>query len=57
MLPQEMLGLLRQWWRVRPSRHDAGVPLQERWLFPSRKSADRQRHALLDPSSVGRFME
>ena len=23
MLPQEMLGLLRQWWRVRPSRHDA----------------------------------
>ena len=40
MLPQEMLGLLRQWWRVRPSRHDAGVPLQERWLFPSRKSAD-----------------
>ena len=41
MLPQEMLGLLRQWWRVRPSRHDAGIPLQERWLFPSRKSADR----------------
>ena len=34
MLPQEMLGLLRQWWRVRPSRHDAGIPLQERWLFP-----------------------
>jgi hypothetical protein len=24
-----MLGLLRQWWRVRPSRHDAGIPLQE----------------------------
>ena len=41
MLPQEMLGLLRQWWRVRPSRHDAGIPLQERWLFPSRKSAGR----------------
>ena len=41
MLPQEMLGLLRQWWRVRPSRHDAGMPLQERWLFPSRKSAGR----------------
>ena len=35
MLPQEMLGLLRQWWRVRPSRHDAGIPLQERWLFPA----------------------
>ena len=41
MLPKEMLGLLRQWWRVRPSRHDAGIPLQERWLFPSRKSAGR----------------
>jgi integrase/recombinase XerD len=41
MLPQEMLGLLRQWWRVRPSRHDAGIPLPERWLFPSRKNAGR----------------
>jgi site-specific recombinase XerD len=41
MLPDEMLGLLRQWWRVRPWRHDAGIPLQERWLFPSRKSAGR----------------
>src|SRR3974390_324187 len=41
MLPKEMLGLLRQWWRVRPSRHDVGIPLQERWLFPSRKSAGR----------------
>ena len=41
MLPDEMLGLLRQWWRVRPRRHDAGIPLAERWLFPSRKSAGR----------------
>jgi site-specific recombinase XerD len=41
MLPQEMLGLLRQWWRVRPSCHDAGIPVPERWLFPSRKSAGR----------------
>jgi site-specific recombinase XerD len=41
MLPAEMLGLLRQWWRVRPSRHDAGIPLPERWLFPSRKAAGR----------------
>jgi len=32
MLPQEMLDLLRQWWKVRPSRHDAGIPLPERWL-------------------------
>jgi integrase/recombinase XerD len=41
MLPDEMLGLLRQWWKARPSRYDAGIPLQERWLFPSRKSAAR----------------
>ena len=41
MLPQEMLDLLRQWWKVRPSRHDAGIPLPECWLFPSRKSAGR----------------
>ena len=41
MLPEEMPGLLRQWWKARPPRHDAGIPLQERWLFPSRKSAGR----------------
>ena len=41
MLPDEMLGLLRQWWRVRPWRHDAGIALAESWLFPSRKSAGR----------------
>ena len=37
MLSAEMLGLLRQWWKVRPSRHDAGTPMQERWLFPGTK--------------------
>ena len=41
MLSPEMLDLLRQWWKARRSRHDAGKPLQERWLFPSRKSAGR----------------
>ena len=40
MLSDEMLGLLRQWWKARP-RHDAGIPPQERWLFPSRKSATK----------------
>src|SRR5204863_4667120 len=34
MLSPEMLDLLRQWWKIRPSRYDAGIPLQERWLFP-----------------------
>jgi integrase/recombinase XerD len=41
MLSPEMLALLRQWWKVRPSRYDAGLPVQERWLFPSRKTPGR----------------
>ena len=41
MLSPETLDLLRQWWKVRPSRYDAGIPVQERWLFPSRKSAGK----------------
>ncbi|HKD68185.1 MAG TPA: tyrosine-type recombinase/integrase [Candidatus Binataceae bacterium] len=41
MLSPAMLNLLRQWWRVRPSRYDAGLLAQERWLFPSRKTPGR----------------
>jgi len=41
MLSPELLALLRQWWKARRSRHDAGIPPQERWLFPSRKSAGK----------------
>ena len=26
-----------QWWKARPSRHDAATPLQERWLFPGNR--------------------
>jgi site-specific recombinase XerD len=37
MLSPEMLGLLREWWTVRPSSYDAGTPVQERWLFPGTK--------------------
>src|SRR5271166_5934975 len=29
MLSPEMLDLLRQWWKVRPSRHDAAIPVQD----------------------------
>jgi integrase/recombinase XerD len=36
MLPAEVLDLLRQWWKVRPSRHDAGVAAEQCWLFPGR---------------------
>lgn len=41
MLSPELLDLLRQWWKARSSRRDAGIVLQERWLFPSRKTAGR----------------
>ena len=37
MLSPEMLGLLRQWWKARPSRYDAATPVAERWLFPSNR--------------------
>src|SRR5450432_459204 len=37
MLSAETLDLLRQWWKVRPSRRDAGTPPEERLLFPGRK--------------------
>ena len=36
MLSSEALDLLRQWWRARPRRYDAGIPLPERWLLAIR---------------------
>jgi integrase/recombinase XerD len=36
MLPAEVLDLLRQWWKVRPSGHDGGLAPEQRWLFPGR---------------------
>lgn len=38
MLSPETLDLLRQWWKARPSRCDAGTPVQDRWLFPGKRS-------------------
>ena len=37
MLPADILGLLRQWWRERPTRQDGGVAKERRWLFPGYK--------------------
>jgi integrase/recombinase XerD len=37
MLSPETLDLLRQWWKVRPTRYDAGVRQEQRWLFPGGK--------------------
>src|SRR5499426_2241697 len=36
MLSAEMLDLLRQWWKARPLRGDAAMPVEERWLFPGK---------------------
>lgn len=38
MLSSETLDLLRQWWKARPSRHDAHTPVPERWLFPGTRA-------------------
>ena len=35
MLPAEVLELLRQWWKARPTVYDARLP-EQRWLFPGR---------------------
>ena len=43
MLSLETLDLLRQWWKIRPWRCDAGAPVAERWLFsrqPARQADD-----------------
>ena len=38
MLSPEMLNLLRQWWKVRPTRFDTGVAQAQRLLFPGSRS-------------------
>jgi integrase/recombinase XerD len=37
MLSLETLDLLRQWWKARRSRDDAGTPMEERLLFPGNR--------------------
>jgi site-specific recombinase XerD len=36
MLPPEILDLLRQWWKARPTKRDVGVAPEHRWLFAGR---------------------
>src|SRR5712691_413341 len=36
MLPAEVLKLLRQWWKARPTAYDASVAPEQSWLFPGR---------------------
>jgi len=37
MLSPDLLDLLRQWWKARPSRDEAGTPMVQRWLFPGNR--------------------
>jgi len=37
MLPDEVLVLLREWWRERPVCRDMGIPSGQRWIFPGRR--------------------
>ena len=50
MLPPEILDLLRQWWKARPKRRDAGVAPERRWLFPG-------RHGHLTTRQFGRLFK
>jgi integrase/recombinase XerD len=37
MLPAEVLALLRQWWKARPTASKNGVAPEHQWLFPGRR--------------------
>ena len=52
MLPAEVLDLLRQWWKVRPTRHDSDVAPEQRWLFPG-----RSRHRPLTTRQFSRLFK
>jgi integrase len=49
MLSPETLDLLRQWWKARPSRHDAGIAVQERWLFSWQQVRQADDHPTIEP--------
>src|SRR6059058_6051892 len=52
MLPAEVVDLLRQWWKARPTKRDAGVVQEQRWLFPG-----RSQHQPLTTRQFGRLFK
>jgi integrase/recombinase XerD len=52
MLPPQVLGLLRQWWKARPTWYDIGVEPEQRWLFPG-----RNRHQPLTTRQFSRLFK
>ena len=53
MLPDDVHALLRQWWRERPTRHDAGRDPTERWIFPGRRPGSPAHAPTLPARSEG----
>ncbi|MGZ3295763.1 MAG: tyrosine-type recombinase/integrase, partial [Xanthobacteraceae bacterium] len=53
MLPAEVLKLLRQWWKARPTAYDdRGVAPKQSWLFPG-----RSKHRPLTTRQFGRLFK
>jgi site-specific recombinase XerD len=53
MLPTEVLELLRQWWKARPTTYDdGGVAPEQSWLFPG-----RSQHQPLTTRQFGRLFK
>ena len=52
MLPPEVLKLLRQWWKTRPTAYNNGVAPEHRWLFPG-----RSQHQPLTTRQFGRLFK
>ena len=52
MLPAEVLELLRQWWKARPTASNTGVAPEHHWLFPG-----RSQHQPLTTRQFGRLFK
>ena len=52
MLPAEVLKLLRQWWKVRPTASNNGVGPEHRWLFPG-----HSQHRPMTTRQLGRLFK
>jgi integrase/recombinase XerD len=50
MLPPEVLTLLRQWWTVRPTRYDEGVPPPGALPVSRSRSGQATHHASAEPA-------
>ena len=52
MLPAEVLELLRQWWKARPTVSNNGVAPEHHWLFPG-----RSQHQPMTTRQFGRLFK